>query len=66
MHDDSQQSLSGDKQHLVKSTEEMLDYAIIAGAELRNPSFVRLLRLARRALLGKGAPSSSSNSNTRT
>jgi hypothetical protein len=50
MSDDSQRQ--GDK-HLIESTEAMLDYAIIAGAELKNPMFVQLLRLARRALLGR-------------
>ena len=34
----------------------MLDYAIIAGAELKNPMFVQLLRRARRALLGREQP----------
>jgi hypothetical protein len=37
--------------HLFRSTEAMLDYAIVAGAELRNPMLVRFVQLARRALL---------------
>lgn len=37
-------------EHLVQSAEAMLDYAIIAGAELKKPVFVKLLRLARRSL----------------
>jgi hypothetical protein len=57
MSDDSR-SRKADQEHLVHSTEAMLDYAIIAGAELKNPAFVRLLRLARRSLIGrdKGRP----------
>jgi hypothetical protein len=40
-----------DQRHLIRSTEAMLDYAIVAGAELRNPMLVRFIQLARRALL---------------
>jgi hypothetical protein len=50
MSDNSRTAVPKD---LVQSTEAMLDYAIIAGAELKNPAFVRLLRAARRALLGQ-------------
>jgi hypothetical protein len=53
MADHNWQSAVKDQQHLVRSTEAMLDYAIIAGAELKNPVLVRLLRLARRSLLGQ-------------
>jgi hypothetical protein len=53
MSDDSRLVTPKDE-HLVQSTEAMLDYAIIAGAELKNPAFVRLLRLARRSLLRQG------------
>jgi hypothetical protein len=45
------EQMSGHERDLVASAEEMLDYAMIAGAELKNPKFVSLLRLARRALL---------------
>jgi hypothetical protein len=54
MSNDPQQAQA--QQHLIESTEAMLDYAIIAGAELKNPLFVRLLRLARGALLGAEQP----------
>jgi hypothetical protein len=55
MSEDLRQTKLADA-HLVQSTEAMLDYAIIAGAELKNPVFVRLLRLARRSLLGDDQP----------
>lgn len=53
MSDDARQTNDPGDGPLVRSTEAMLDYAIIAGAELRNPKFVSLLQLARRALLGQ-------------
>jgi hypothetical protein len=45
-----------DRHHLIRSTEAMLDYAIVAGAELRNPMLVRFVQLARRALLDQEQP----------
>jgi hypothetical protein len=51
-------------QRLVESTEAMLDYAIIAGAELKNPGFVRLLRLARQSLLQPGEPGAHGNNDS--
>jgi len=53
MSDDSRQVTGADQRHLIQNTEAMLDYAIIAGAELKNPMLVRFLQLARRALLGQ-------------
>jgi len=53
MSNDPPPVAADDQSDLVQSTEAMLDFAIIAGAELKNPAFVRLLRLARRSLLGQ-------------
>lgn len=63
MSDDTRPTTPRDPR-LVQSTEAMLDYAIIAGAELKNPAFVRLLRLARRSLLQQDEPGSESHNET--
>jgi hypothetical protein len=66
MNDEAKRISSGDQQRLVASAEEMLDYAIIAGAELKNPKFVSLLRLARRALLNQDQASPSADGGSAT
>lgn len=64
MSDDARQVIDPGDKPLVQSTEAMLDYAMIAGAELRNAKFVSLLQLARRALLGQDQHSNTKDGDT--
>jgi hypothetical protein len=59
MNTEPQQQTDPHHLDLVRSTEAMLDYAIVAGAELRNPMLVRFVQLARRALLDQEQPDAS-------
>ena len=60
----SEKPLSTTPHHLFRSTEAMLDYVIVAGAELRNPMLVRFVQLARRALLEQEQSYGSTNEPT--